>query len=30
MKMLAAVSSPIASTVQEVCVKVGESVDSKD
>ena len=30
MKMFAAVASPIAVTVQEVCVKVGESVDSKD
>ncbi len=30
MKMFAAVSAPIAGTVQEICVKVGESVDSKD
>ena len=30
MKMFAAVSSPIAGTVQEVCVMVGESMDRKD
>ncbi len=30
MKMFAAVSSPIAGTVSEVCVKISESVESKD
>ena len=30
MKMFAAISSPIAGTVQEISAKVGESVESKD
>jgi pyruvate carboxylase len=30
MKMFAAVASPIAGTVTEVCTKIGESVESKD
>ncbi|MCX6852242.1 MAG: pyruvate carboxylase [Verrucomicrobia bacterium] len=30
MKMFAAVSSPIAGTVKEICVKISESVESKD
>ena len=30
MKMFAAVSSPIAGTVSEICVKISESVESKD
>jgi pyruvate carboxylase len=30
MKTLAAVASPTAGTVTEVCVKIGESVESKD
>ena len=30
MKMFAAVASPIAGTMSEIAVKVGESVESKD
>jgi pyruvate carboxylase len=30
MKMFAAVASPGAGTVSEICVKIGESVESKD
>ena len=30
MKMFAAVSSPKAATVLEICTKIGESVESKD
>ncbi len=30
MKMFAAVASPIAGTVSEICCKIGESVESKD
>ena len=30
MKMLAAVASPGASTVSEICIKIGERVESKD
>ncbi len=30
MKMFAAVASPTAGTVSEICVKFGESVESKD
>ena len=30
LKMFAAVASPIAGTVKEIAVKVGESVESKD
>ena len=30
MKMFAAVASPGAGTVSDICVKIGESVESKD
>jgi len=30
MKMFAAVSAPSAGTVKEICVKISESVESKD
>ena len=30
MKIFAAVASPTAGTVSEICVKIGESVESKD
>ena len=30
MKMLAAVASPSVGTVSEICVKISESVESKD
>ena len=30
MKMFAAVSAPTSGTVQEICVKISESVESKD
>ena len=30
MKMLAAIASPTAGTVSEICVKISESVESKD
>lgn len=30
MKMFAAVASPTVGTVSEICIKIGESVESKD
>jgi pyruvate carboxylase len=30
MKMFAAISAPAAGTITEICVKVGESIESKD
>jgi pyruvate carboxylase len=30
MKMFAAISAPAAGTVQEICIKIGDNVESKD